>query len=58
MLKYVTPLGKTSPPILKHFISLANREPERAKMKTGIIYSVGLYQSSVVIRGGSEKELK
>jgi len=50
------PPGETSPPNLKHFISLANREPERAKMKTGIIYSVALYQRGVVIRGDRERE--
>jgi len=50
------PPGETSSLILKHFISLANREPERAKMKTGIIYSVALYQRGVVIRGVREKE--
>jgi len=50
------PPGETSPAILKHFISLTNREPERAKMKTGIIYSVALYQRGVEIRGDRERE--
>jgi len=31
MLKYVTPSWENFTPILKHFISLANREPEEAK---------------------------
>jgi len=54
------PPGATmSPSILKHLISLSNEETERAKlMKIGIIYSVGLDQRGVVIRGGSERELK
>jgi len=32
-LKYVTSSGATAPPILKHFISLANREPGGAKVE-------------------------
>jgi len=54
MFKYAP--GETSPLILKHFISLANREPERAKMKTGIIYSVTLYQRRVMSRGDRERK--
>jgi len=50
------PPGETSHPILKHFISLPNRDPERAKKKTGIIYSVAVYQRGVVIRGDREAE--
>jgi len=44
--------GETSPTILKHFISLANSEPERAKMKTGIIYSACM---SISTRGGDSR---
>jgi len=56
MLKYATPSWGNFTPILKHFISLANREPERAKMKTGIIYSLALYQRGMVIRGDRERD--
>jgi len=48
----------TPPIILKQLISLANRETERAKDEKGMIYSIGLYQREVVIRGGRERELK
>jgi len=64
MLKYVTPSWGNPTPYSKTLdISgpLANREPERAKesfIPVGIIYSVGLYQRGVVIRGGRERELK
>jgi len=56
MLKYVTPSWGNPTLYSKHLISMANREPEEAdenrqRMKTGIIYCVGLYQRGVVIRG-------
>jgi len=43
--------GALPPPILKHLISLANRETEEQKMETRIIYSVCVYQR----RGGDSR---
>jgi len=51
------PPGKTPLPILKHFISLANREPEIAKDENRNHLLLGLYQKGVVM-AGRERELK
>jgi len=57
MLKYFTLSWENFTPYSKtnlYLLQIGSQKEQ--KMKTGIIYSVGLYQRGVVIRGGRERE--